>query len=80
MMRITSALLLLGAALGLPYGATDGDGFDREGSGAARAEKDALEGKAPPPLEVGGWMNADAPLVLSELRGKVVLLKFWGVW
>lgn len=30
-----------------------------------------------PPLEVGGWLNARAPLRPADLRGKVVLFDFW---
>lgn len=74
------------AALGL-FGTTIApqdppkDPFPREGNPAQRANKDPLEGKAPPALVVGGWRNTDdKPLVLAGLRGKVVLLDFWGVW
>ncbi len=56
------------------------DPFPREGNPAQRAKKDPLEGKAPPPLVVGSWRNTDQPLALADLRGKVVLLDFWGVW
>lgn len=54
------------------------DDFRREGE---RAYKDTLEGKAPPALRVGPWMNASADDVSWEaLRGKVVLVDFWGTW
>jgi hypothetical protein len=56
------------------------DPFPREGSPAQRAKKDPLEGKAPPALTVGSWLNTKAPIALADLRGKVVLLDFWGVW
>ena len=40
--------------------------FAREGNGALRAAKDALEGKAPPALTVTGWLNRnDQPLDLK---------------
>lgn len=55
--------------------------FQREGSGAKRARKDALEGKAPPPLQVTRWMNLEGKsLKLADLKGKVIAIKFWGVW
>jgi hypothetical protein len=35
------------------------------------------EGKAPPELASGGtWLNANGPLTLASLRGKVVWLEF----
>ena len=35
----------------------------------------------PVALDVTGWMNTDGEaLELEELRGKVVVLKFWGTW
>ena len=59
------------------------DGFDRERrAGDPRsALKDALEGRPAPDLVVDGWRNTDGEsLRLADLRGSVVLLKFWGVW
>jgi hypothetical protein len=32
---------------------------------------------AAPELENEVWLNVDAPLRISELKGKVVLLDFW---
>lgn len=60
-----------------------GDDFKRERRGGDKdAAKDALEAKAPPALEVTGWMNtADGKaLKLADLKGKVIVLDFWGVW
>lgn len=57
------------------------DGFQRERGGDTAAAKDALEGKTPPALQVSGWMNTGGEaLRLSDLRGKVVILDFWGTW
>ena len=71
------AVLLAGAGLSLADDKPKDD-FKRE---PPRAGKDALEDKAPPPLTVEKWMNTDdKPLDLKDLKGKVVVLDFWGVW
>jgi hypothetical protein len=51
--------------------------FKREGE---RAKKDLLEGKEAPKLKVAHWLNTEKPIKLADLKGKVVVLKFWGVW
>jgi cytochrome c biogenesis protein CcmG, thiol:disulfide interchange protein DsbE len=57
------------------------DDFKREGEGEKRELKDQLEGKDPPELQVENWLNTDGkPLKLADLKGKVVVLDFWGVW
>jgi hypothetical protein len=47
-----------------------------------RREQDLseLEGRPAPALEVTGWLNTDGPLTWEDLRGKVVLVDFWGTW
>jgi len=75
--RLTMTLLvaLSAATLGL----AQADDFAREGK--KRGRKDALEGKAPPALWVGDWMNTGGrALDLASLKGKVVVLDFWGTW
>jgi thiol-disulfide isomerase/thioredoxin len=58
-----------------------GDDFQREGAGSARQLKNALEQKAPPALEVKNWRNVEGKgLSLDDLKGKVVVLDFWGTW
>ncbi len=54
----------------------------RKGKTDARsAAKDKLEGKKAPPLQVAQWMNIEGKsLSLDSLRGKVIAIKFWGVW
>ncbi len=57
------------------------DDFKREGDAKKRARQDPLEGKAPPALSVNQWMNTNSKaLNLSKLKGKVIAIKFWGVW
>jgi thiol-disulfide isomerase/thioredoxin len=38
-----------------------------------------LDGKVAPPVRAATWINSD-PLDWQRLRGKVVLLEFWGTW
>jgi len=75
-----SLALLVACGVGWAAIPTDAsDDFRREGKN--RPAKDALEGKAPPALEVDGWINAPGgELTLESLRGKVVVLDFWGTW
>ncbi len=74
----------IGAALAGESLAAD-DGFRRERSGKASedAKKDGLEGKTPPAIkDATAWMNtpSEKPLSWADLKGKVVLIDFWGVW
>ena len=63
----------------ISYG--DADMFRRRGKMENRADLNALELKAPPKLEVENWLNADGDgPTLDSLRGKVVLVDFWGTW
>ena len=66
----------LAALTSLPLFAS-GD-FPREKPNPAKA---ALEGHAPPKLQVDGWMNTGgAPMDWASLKGTVVVLDFWGTW
>lgn len=49
------------------------------GEETRNAAKDAMEGKAPPTIQAVSWSNSDA-LSWEALRGKVVVIDFWGVW
>ena len=81
MYRIFGLFLVLGALLFFAPLNTTADDFAREGKPKQRALKDPLEGKAPPALQVTSWTNTDGkPIDLKQLTGKVVVLKFWGVW
>jgi thiol-disulfide isomerase/thioredoxin len=51
----------------------------REGEAEQRKELDAMEGKAPPALQVENWINSKE-MKLADLKGKVVLLDFWATW
>ena len=74
-MRRSLVPLLAAAALS-PLAAAQKDSFQREGE---RELKDQLEGKPAPALQVESWLNAQ-PLDLASLRGKVVVIDFWGTW
>ena len=39
-----------------------------------------LPGKAPPEIDAASWLNTPDGLPWDKLRGKVVLLDFWGTW
>jgi thiol-disulfide isomerase/thioredoxin len=81
-----SMQLLCGVLAVTLWSAACADDFTRErGEGEKYEErnkaKDALEGKPPPALAVTGWENTDGnELTLAGLKGKVVVLDFWGVW
>ena len=79
MRTAATALLATGLLAGtLP---AQSDDFGREGSGEVRTSKNALEGKPPPALQVKDWMNTGGKaLSWEDLRGKVVVLDFWGTW
>lgn len=81
MRRIAMGLLTIAFLLPAMAAQSD-DGLSREGAGKKREAKDALEGKAPPKLQVTSWMNTKdgKGLKLGELRGQVVILDFWGTW
>ena len=85
MRRFVAALLFTGLVLpGVAGLASAGDEeFARERKGVPEKDrpKDALEGKAPPPLQVSDWQNTDGKaLDWAALRGKVVVIDFWGTW
>ena len=84
-MTRTVALLCLVLTVAM-LSVADADGFKRERRKGEKYEernkaKDSLENKAPPALAVTSWQNTDGKeLKLAELKNKVVVLDFWGVW
>jgi thiol-disulfide isomerase/thioredoxin/Leucine-rich repeat (LRR) protein len=59
----------------------DKNGFWRTGDAEVRRALDPLEGRPAPALSVHDWYGTQGrTLSLNDLRGKVVLLDFWGVW
>jgi len=46
----------------------------------AATTQDLRVGSAPPAISAASWLNTPAPIALAALKGKVVLLDFWGVW
>lgn len=76
-----SKTLAMAAALAVCCAFVSDDGLKRERSGESDAAKDAMEGKAPPKLEMEKWMNVPgkAP-TWKSLKGKVVVLDFWAYW
>ncbi len=78
-----SALLVLTLAFAAVASADDFKRERRDGEQykARNEAKNALEGKAPPALAVKDWQNTEGKeLTLASLKGKVVVLDFWGVW
>lgn len=80
-----SIIILCAVALAFPLLSADepSSDFERERKGSAEqnAAKDAVEGKAPPALAVKDWLNTDGKaLDWVALRGKVVVIDFWGTW
>ena len=54
------------------------EGFRREGDAKRREKLDKLEGKAAPKWEFEKWIQGET--TQKELKGKVILVDFWGVW
>lgn len=67
MLPLTPVLCALALASG------DDEDFRRE------QDLSHLEGEPAPALAVESWIGSE-PLDLADLRGKVVVLDFWGTW
>lgn len=64
----TRAVALLAAGLLLAVGIV------------SRAAEAPSVGAAPPEIDAKGWMNAEKPLTLASLKGKVAVVEFWATW
>jgi thiol-disulfide isomerase/thioredoxin len=42
--------------------------------------RENLSGAAPPAIRASAWINCQRPLAWDRLKGKVVLIDFWGAW
>ncbi len=70
------------AALGVAFSAAVSqaqDGVRLEGSGARREALNEMQGKPAPELQLARWVKGK-PAKLADLKGKVVVLDFWGKW
>lgn len=56
------------------------DRQDRERSSRLQVSAEALLEKIAPALDAKQWMNHGEPVVLEQVKGRVVLLDFWGQW
>ena len=72
-MKIFALLIVATISLGIPQ-----DDFKREGKGERRAALDKMEGKPAPEWQIEEWISGET--TLKDLRGKVVLIDFWGTW
>ena len=72
-MKILGLLALATLWLGIPQ-----DDFKREGKGERRAALDKMEGQPAPEWQIEEWISGET--TLKDLRGKVVLIDFWGTW
>ena len=82
MLKTTLTTLALAGTLACSFTSPPSEeGLGRERNGETAAAKDALEGRPPPALAVSDWQNRpDEPLDWSQLKGKVVVIDFWGTW
>jgi cytochrome c biogenesis protein CcmG/thiol:disulfide interchange protein DsbE len=79
-MRIQPTLLILGLALGAPIAGCGGAAESSSTTADTTPAKGGLVGKPAPDFSVGAVANGKGRVALSELRGKVVLVDFWGTY
>ena len=84
LMTSTPYQLLLGLALVSSLAACGGAASESSGSSSASdstpESKGGLVGKQAPDFSVGAVANGKGKVALSDLRGKVVLVDFWGTF
>jgi thiol-disulfide isomerase/thioredoxin len=80
MLRCLCSLALVFSLAPMLFADDAKDDYQRERK-EGDTSKDELEGKTPPELQVKDWLNTEGKeLKLADLKGKVVVLDFWGVW
>ena len=78
-MRIRRTLCLLSVVFAAPASACGGSAAESSSSESTPA-KGGLVGKPAPDFSVGAVANGKGKVALSDLRGKVVLVDFWGTF
>jgi len=77
-MTIRSSLVLLGIVLATPLAGCGGASADSPGD--STPAQGGLVGKRAPDFAVAAAANGKGKVALSSLRGKVVLVDFWGTF
>jgi peroxiredoxin len=78
-MRIPPSLVLLGIVLATPVAACGGGAAESTNDDSTPAVR-GLVGKRAPDFAVASAANGKGKVALSKLRGKVVLVDFWGTF
>ena len=79
-MRTHPSLILLALVLAAPVTACGGGAAESATGDATPAAAGGLVGKRAPDFAVAAQANAKGKVALSKLRGKVVLVDFWGTF
>ncbi|HEY3816330.1 MAG TPA: TlpA disulfide reductase family protein [Polyangiaceae bacterium] len=79
-MRIHPTLVVLGLVLAASVVACGGGAEESAGGDSTPAAQGGLVGKPAPDFAVAAAANGKGKVALSKLRGKVVLVDFWGTF